>query len=501
MTATSALSPPPPAEAKQPTDGAETSSTVPPASAFQPPKRKRRGGNGTPTYVCEYHDEALRCLHHGIRRRRIPFSDLALVHLDAHPDMAASTSMPAETVFEAPRDVHHALRTDPGGIAQWILPAVYGGHVASVWWVRPAWSGQIADGVYDVTVGRARRAEEFVEAAGQGMGNGAPGPLGTTVAVASRTRDAAVPQVPVLATPVACSNALAAKELPPTPAAATSGAGGVASPSETIHISCSEPYFVEDGLYCPSSKMLGGKPLRYVVGQAAGALEPLPPLAPAGRPWIFDVCLDYFVCGNPFLSQVRPEIAAPFAAVQNAVTFRQGAVSDVAEFLAERDAFDIAYSAMLRDAVARAQRGELAGDAAEDYDEVELVGLLGGHLPEARREALLDALSDALDAAMASELQQILEAGDMVTLPLHGATAEEVEQRLASFDAFLQRLVSSGGLGSKPVAVTIARSVVDGFCPMRWLCKLESSVLESVERHIGAIELVYSDELDALEVL
>lgn len=46
-------------------------------------KRARGELKGLPVYVCEYHDEALRCLHHAIRRRRVPFSDLCMVHLDA----------------------------------------------------------------------------------------------------------------------------------------------------------------------------------------------------------------------------------------------------------------------------------------------------------------------------------------------------------------------------------------------------------------------------------
>lgn len=178
----------------------------------------------------------------------------------------------------------------------------------------------------------------------------------------------------------------------------------------------------------------------------------------------------------------------------------------MAEFLSEREAFDIAYNSVLRDALARAQRGVPAGEEAngneEDDDEPDLQALLGDHLPEALRETVLESLAEALELARESELQQILEAGDMVTLPLKSATNDEVEQQIAGFEAFLWRLgthMDAGHLGSKPVAVTIARSVVDGFCPMRWLCSLERGVLMVLERFLGGLDVVYSDELDALE--
>merc|ERR1719341_306201 len=102
-------------------------------------KRHRAGAaaTGLPVYVCEYHDEALRCLHHAIRLRHCPFSNLSMVHLDAHPDLSASTCMPADLLFESPHEVYYAMRKDPGGISQWILPAVYGGHFNCIWWVRP----------------------------------------------------------------------------------------------------------------------------------------------------------------------------------------------------------------------------------------------------------------------------------------------------------------------------------------------------------------------------
>uniref|UniRef100_A0A7S1W2N2 Uncharacterized protein n=1 Tax=Alexandrium catenella TaxID=2925 RepID=A0A7S1W2N2_ALECA len=465
------------------------------ASSIVAPKRAR-GPRGLPVYICEYHDEALRCIHHAIRKRHMPFDGLTMVHLDAHPDLSASATMPAETVFKSPHEVYYALRSDPGGIAQWILPAVYGGHFRCVWWVRPAWALQIADGDYDVTVGGcARPPDGGHESACSGARRaGGAGP-------ALRGRDACTPGASL------APNGAPGKE------AAKLGAALERvdeEPPKTIRISSREPYFVEDGLFCPTSAQAEPKPLRMLVSQLPSAEGAIPLLEAAGcgpgeqRPrqaasgsWTLDVCLDYFACGNPFLSRTRPRIAAPFAAVQNGASFRRRPVEDEAAFLAERDAFDAAYSAVLRGS---GERGGLDAAPAGDGSLDTLLGAVGRFLPEDERVALLADLRTALGSARDSELQQILEAGDMVTLPLHAVTEEEIKERLAAFQAFVARLCSDAGLGSRPGAVTIARSVVDGFCPMRWLCTLERGVLEVLQLCFGTLGILYSDELDALEV-
>lgn len=397
-------------------------------------KRARGGHGNVAVYICEYHDEALRCLHHGIRRKRIPFTDLTMVHLDAHPDLSASSTLAAETVLESPHDLYHALRVDTGGIAQWILPAVYGGHFHCVWWVRPSWAHQIQDGDYDVLVGRAKHA-----AATTGAANGDDKPL-----------------------------------------------------VETIHISCSQPYFVEDGIYCPETQLTSAKPLRLMVSELP-TCERLPFLGTVGTErdqrvagaWTLDVCLDFFACGNPFLKHVRPSIAAPFAAVQNAAQFRQGSVSDARAFLATREAFEKAYNVLL-------QQGASGVDSVES---------LGAFLPEAARAKLLSDVHAALGDARALEVQELLEAGDMVTLPVHPTQEAELQERLSAFEDFVQRLCADSALGSKPAAVTIARSVVDGFCPMRWHSLLECGVLKVLGRLFGELDVLYSDELDSLDNL
>ena len=39
-------------------------------------------------------------------------------------------------------------------IADWIIPAVYAGHLSSMVWLKPPWALQITEGKHSLTVGR-----------------------------------------------------------------------------------------------------------------------------------------------------------------------------------------------------------------------------------------------------------------------------------------------------------------------------------------------------------
>ncbi|CAK9096064.1 unnamed protein product [Durusdinium trenchii] len=241
-----------------------------------------------------------------------------MVHFDAHPDLSASTTLPAELILEDPHQVYYALRNDVAGIAQWILPAAYAGHLSCVWWLRPAWAQQIADGDYRVQVGRALAPVKAVRRAAQGP-------------EAKRLPTEKVPEK-TLEEPAQV---------------------GEVDMVESIKISCAEPYFVEDDIYRPPAELRAPRPLRLAVSQLDGT----PPVQLGSEePWILDVCLDFFACGNPFLTQVRAEIARPFSEVLNAASFRSGSVLDVAAFLRARDAFDAAYDQLLTEEVEKPEQ-------------------------------------------------------------------------------------------------------------------------------------------------
>eukprot|EP00929_Paragymnodinium_shiwhaense_P068225 TRINITY_DN34277_c0_g1_i4.p1 TRINITY_DN34277_c0_g1~~TRINITY_DN34277_c0_g1_i4.p1 ORF type:complete len:188 (+),score=51.74 TRINITY_DN34277_c0_g1_i4:213-776(+) len=180
--------------------------------------------------------------------------------------------------------------------------------------------------------------------------------------------------------------------------------------------------------------------------------------------------------------------------------FRQGAVGDdIAAFLARRSAFDTDYQALLKAACEAAEAGGLETTMLEA-----LLKSLGCHLEDEEGPNIIDSLREALAAARPSELEAILAAGDMVTLPLQReSTLPEIEEKLEAFETFITAAMRTGGkaagLAARPCAVTLARSVVDGFCPMRWCVHLEKRLLDILERLMGPLEVFYSDELELLE--
>ena len=117
-------------------------------------RRKRRRG-AIPVFVVEQHHEALQKLHYCIRRRHCGFSGISVVHCDAHPDLTIPADMPAD-LCRQPKELYAALDESPGGIAEWLLPAAFAGHLDRVLWLKPPWARQIADGRERVTVGRER---------------------------------------------------------------------------------------------------------------------------------------------------------------------------------------------------------------------------------------------------------------------------------------------------------------------------------------------------------
>ena len=69
--------------------------------------------------VCENHNEVIEHIHGAIRRRALGRAGVALVHIDAHPDLAVPRSFVASKVYD-PAALYDFLEDSPGGIAEWV---------------------------------------------------------------------------------------------------------------------------------------------------------------------------------------------------------------------------------------------------------------------------------------------------------------------------------------------------------------------------------------------
>jgi hypothetical protein len=104
-------------------------------------------------YCCivDNHCDVTPFLHACWKAKKIAFTDLLLVHIDAHPDLM----MPQANVNDFSNcDLLYDILEGTGGISEFILPLVYNGHFSQgILWMRPEWSNQFGDGLYKFNVG------------------------------------------------------------------------------------------------------------------------------------------------------------------------------------------------------------------------------------------------------------------------------------------------------------------------------------------------------------
>ena len=104
--------------------------------------------------VVDDHHHVLPEIHLAIRQRKLAFKEICIVHFDAHPDLCVTDQMHADVVFK-PHELYQHLDDSSGGIAEFILPLVYAGHVNQVIWVKPPWSTQFELGRHAFHVGKS----------------------------------------------------------------------------------------------------------------------------------------------------------------------------------------------------------------------------------------------------------------------------------------------------------------------------------------------------------
>ncbi|NXR06701.1 CE022 protein, partial [Semnornis frantzii] len=101
-----------------------------------------------PVWVVEDHQDVLPFIYRAIGSKHLPASNISFVHLDSHPDLLIPVNMPADTVFDK-----EALFSELS-IENWIMPAVYAGHISQVLWLHPPWAQQISEGKHQFLIGK-----------------------------------------------------------------------------------------------------------------------------------------------------------------------------------------------------------------------------------------------------------------------------------------------------------------------------------------------------------
>ncbi|XP_018027571.1 UPF0489 protein C5orf22 homolog [Hyalella azteca] len=106
-----------------------------------------RNTTAVAVHIVEDHNDALCHIYAAIAKKRIPFSNNFLIHFDSHPDLLLPENLVKSQVYDK------NVLFDRLSIENWIMPAVFAGHVDTILWIKPPWSNQIPNGVYHFKIG------------------------------------------------------------------------------------------------------------------------------------------------------------------------------------------------------------------------------------------------------------------------------------------------------------------------------------------------------------
>lgn len=227
-----------------------------------------------PLVIVESHHHVLEHVHDAIRRRKLFNKPWSMLHFDAHPDLACTVVSPAIACFtprhfsagdgtggENANNLYEMLDSTTTGIAEWIMPLVLAANLSRIEWVKPKISKQLPLGMHDFAVGaEAERPEEII----------------TFLHLPWESR---------------------------------------------IKVDWRHPYYLDDNSVVNSEKLALKRNLKLFVSELPsnsnvfGVPSMSDSIGDDDEQWMLDICLDYFVCKNPYVTdieEVEPAVARAF---------------------------------------------------------------------------------------------------------------------------------------------------------------------------------------------
>ena len=404
----------------------------------------RRRDDGTIyVVVVESHQHVLEHIHSILRQRRA-LKSWSMLHFDAHPDLACP-NVPAMSCFNPrhecdEKDLYERLDATSSGIAEWILPLVLAGGLSHVHWIKPPESGQIPQGQHEYHVG------------------------------------AWIPQSEER--PVVSSFL----DLPA---------------SARVRVDWNHSYYLDDASVVPIDELQLAKKLNLTVSNVPTGDEMSPEKEQSQLDhseeaptmfhdnWLLDICLDYFACLNPFLTDIEAIDPAFAQALINMVTstcLHDGANNEVIlePSRYERDLLD--FRTHLRNLL-QEKGGDSMIKLLRFYESNEHGRLL--------MQELLHFLTSSPDPATLTTLA--VEAISNLSMPHDPkdslpALEESVSQRLEYVSLKLRCTRKKHG---NPFLITIARSTNDGFTPSSIVEKSQTQVISSVHETFCGCDLIH----------
>lgn len=432
-----------------------------------------------PVVVVESHHHVLEHIHAELRKRRLLCSKWSMLHFDSHADLACpGPHIPAASCFQPRKSIrslvaaraaavavdggyetdtssessclsnnmisddkkclYELLDSSASGIAEWILPLVFAANLRAIHWIRPPDTiRQLPTGLHEFNVG-AWLSQSFDESQ-KAIQTFLDLPMAAIVKVDSQ-----------------CS------------------------------------YYLDDDSYAPTNNLLLRQPLLLSTSEidpsssssfAACIDSQLEGVSES----TVDVCLDYFVCLNPFIADVESldsGMAKILLALASESTIFQAPTSPSA-FMTDLGTFRVRWIAFI----------QFCRHACNGPDEVpssRVACFLTFYDAEETARHFCETIQKLIAAHSDNPpLQDLLIKRSVESIPYltmphnHGMDRyinveenEAFQTRLSIFKSELR--VFKNAMKRDPFIITIARSMNDGFTPRQLVDDIQSAVLHEI---------------------
>ncbi|NXT73797.1 CE022 protein, partial [Zapornia atra] len=426
-----------------------------------------------PVWVVEDHQDVLPFIYRAIGSKHLPASNISFVHLDSHPDLLIPVNMPADTVFDK-----EALFSELS-IENWIMPAVYAGHISQVVWLHPPWAQQISEGKHHFLVGkdlstttiRVTGTDHYFLSDGlyvppDQLENQKP--LNLHVILINPTEASSRQEENG---EVASAKRL---KLNTDDTASTSSVSSSVAAGDPDHTtprlktkeaqSASAPNKAETLLECPASSSLRNSecPVRAVGKDICQVLQ-------KGDAYVLDIDLDFFSVKNPFKEMYTQ---TEYELLQELYSFKKP----------HRNATEEGLLDCVENRVHQLEDLEAAFADLCDNDDEETLQKWASYPGMKSLVQLVHSLKARMESP---DYEMVHQAGltcDYVELPHHVSTEEEIEGLLRSIKILLNAV-------PKPTLVTVARSSLDDYCPSEQVDIIQEKVLSLLGSVYGSLDV------------
>ncbi|XP_065523623.1 UPF0489 protein C5orf22 homolog [Lathamus discolor] len=424
-----------------------------------------------PVWVVEDHQDVLPFIYRAIGSKHLPGSNITFVHLDSHPDLLIPVNMPADTVYDK-----EALFSELS-IENWIMPAVYAGHISQVVWLHPPWAQQISEGKHNFLIGKdiSTTTIRVTGTDNYFLSDGLYVPA-----------DQLENQKPlnlhvILINPTEASNngeengeVASAKRLKLNTDDTASTASASSSVAPNLDYSTSNVKKKEvqntsalnrtETLECSASSSLRNSecPIRNVVKDVCQVLK-------KGDAYVLDIDLDFFSVKNPFKEMYTQ---TEYELLQELYSFKKPHKNATEEGLLD----------CVENRVHQLEDLEAAFADLCDSDDEETLQKWASYSGMKPLVQLVHSLKTRMESP---DYEMVHQAGltcDYMELPHHVSTEEEIEGLIKSIKVLLKNM-------PKPTLVTIARSSLDDYCPSEQVDIIQEKVLNLLGSVYGSLDV------------